>query len=47
MAGVAAALFFLLASRSYEGDIQRVAVVPVEVDSPQPTPPAATAVAAR
>ena len=48
MAGVLAALFFVLASRSYEGDIQRVAAVPVEVDPPRSPPPAApTAVAAR
>lgn len=42
VAGVLAALFFLLASRSYEGDIQRVAAVAVEVDAPQ-LPPGAVA----
>ena len=46
IAGVLAALFFLLASRSYEGDIQRVAAVAVESDAPH-APPGATAVAAR
>ena len=40
--GLLAALFFLLASRSYEGDIQRVAAVAVEVDAPQ-LPPGAVA----
>ena len=47
IAGVLAALFFLLASRSYEGDIQRVAAVAVEGEAPHTPPPAAPAVAAR
>ena len=42
--GVLAALFFLLASRSYEGDKQRVAAVPVAAEPASPaagTPEAA------
>ena len=47
LAGGLAALFFLLASRSYEGDIQRVAAVAVQGDAPHAPPAAAPAVAAR
>ena len=47
IAGVLAALFFLLASRSYEGDIERVAAVAVEGEAPHAPPPATPAVAAR
>lgn len=46
-ASAMAAIFFLLASRNYEGDIARVAAIPVEGDAPSAPPPAAGAVAAR
>jgi MFS family permease len=46
-ASVCAAVFFMIASRSYEGDIERVAAVAVESEAPPAPPPAAPAVAAR
>ncbi|HPO18028.1 MAG TPA: MFS transporter [Rubrivivax sp.] len=47
LAGGLAALFFVLASRSYEGDIQRVAAVAVQGEAPHAPPPAAAAAGAR